>query len=47
MVGALYYKLQELQFELYVARQIKDYYKQKRIEKEIKKIEEELKKGEK
>lgn len=42
MKGALYYKLQELQFELYVAKQIKDIRKQRKIQKEIEKIEKEI-----
>ena len=32
-------KLKELQFELYVARQIKDYNKARKIESKIKKLE--------
>ena len=42
MVGALYNRLNELQFELYVAKQIKDTQKQKQIERKIKKVEKEL-----
>ena len=49
MLGAYFNQLQELQFELYVAKQIKDYSKTSRIKKKIKEIEEKIKneKGEK
>ena len=43
MKGALYYQLQELQFELYVARQTKNTAKEKELEKKIKELEKELK----
>ena len=44
MIGALFNQLQELQFELYVAKQIKDKDKQEEIEKKIKEIENEIEK---
>ena len=47
MIGAMYNKLSTLQFELYVARQIKDVKKQKSIEHKIKQLTKEIKESQK
>ena len=50
MIGMMYERLRVLQFEHYVARQIKDTRRQKQIQRKInkleKEIEEAMKKGE-
>jgi ferritin len=43
MIGAMYNKLQELQFELYVAKQIKDEDKYREIQKQIENLEQQIK----
>ena len=42
-MGNIYYRLQELQFELYVAKQIKDKDRQEEIQKKIDELEKEIK----
>ena len=43
MKGAIYFQLQELQFELYVARQTKNTVKEKELEEKIKELEKQFK----
>lgn len=43
MISAMYNKLQELQFELYVAKQIKDEDKYREIQKQIENLEQQIK----
>ena len=42
MLGAMFERLRELQFELYVAKQIKDKAKQKEIQDKITELEKQI-----